>query len=85
MELWRRSPLGQVRTARSVPFEGETEGSRLRPGTDLSILIPQTEASASSVAAPEHMRRVETEHSGRSALALRDDGKLLAVTGWDGE
>ncbi|ORY77635.1 WD40-repeat-containing domain protein [Leucosporidium creatinivorum] len=34
---------------------------------------------------PTHLKQTPTEYPGRSALAVRDDGKLLAVAGWDGE
>jgi len=31
------------------------------------------------------MQRLETTAAGRSEVHVRDDGKLAAVAGWDGE
>ncbi|KAK4046597.1 Astra associated protein 1 Asa1 [Microbotryomycetes sp. JL201] len=33
----------------------------------------------------ERYNKLETPYPGRSSLSVRDDGRLLAVTGWDGE
>lgn len=31
------------------------------------------------------MQQLETTSPGRAAVAIRDDGKLIGVAGWDGE